>query len=554
MTGAFQHRSGRVIAVARTALALFFLVAIWLDRTLPAQAVTETYALLGAYVLVALAFALVTWNDWLLECRLAAPAHILDIGVFTALIFGTEGYTSPFFTFFVFLLLSAAIRWGWRETAATAAAVIVLFLLAGFTSDGWGTNQFELRRFVIRSAYLLVISGMLVWFGLNQRPPRTSFGPAPDSEKESIDWPVAEALRYARSRFAAERIVFAWWESEEPGVSVATLARGEIGQTRLPPDAAEAIAALPFGEEPLIFSRAAGRTLTLEQGRRRRIGALGEALDPDFARRFGLDTGLRIPLRGENFGGELFALGVPGLCSDDLRLAQEVGAEIAAAFEQVSLFRMTREGATSRARLGLAHDLHDSVVQFLAGLSMRLEGLRRSAAAGADPGPEIDSLQEALAAEQKELRAFISQLRGGSAGSQQVDLSEALLALTERLARQWQIACRLRSDPPRIEVPARLRHNIRQLVREAVANAVRHGRASEVAVTIVHQGPSLQLDLRDNGIGFPVKGRFGGGDGEIGAVGPWSLHERVRNLGGSLVLQSSASGSTVSIILPAESP
>ena len=43
----------------------------------------------------------------------------------------TEGYTSPFFIFFMFLLLSAAIRWGWRETALTAVLVTVLYLIVG---------------------------------------------------------------------------------------------------------------------------------------------------------------------------------------------------------------------------------------------------------------------------------------------------------------------------------------------------------------------------------------------------------------------------------------
>ena len=37
----------------------------------------------------------------------------------------------PFFTFFMFLLLSAAIRWGWHLTAATAILLALLYLIVG---------------------------------------------------------------------------------------------------------------------------------------------------------------------------------------------------------------------------------------------------------------------------------------------------------------------------------------------------------------------------------------------------------------------------------------
>ena len=57
--------------------------------------------------------------------------HAFDMAVFTAIVFSTNGSTSPFFLFFVLPLLSAAIRWSWRETALTAAALVVLYFGAG---------------------------------------------------------------------------------------------------------------------------------------------------------------------------------------------------------------------------------------------------------------------------------------------------------------------------------------------------------------------------------------------------------------------------------------
>ena len=109
-----KHRSGRVIALARAVLAAVFLFAIWVDPAQPAQAVATTYTVLVFYVIAAGALAALTWRNWWLDARLAAPMQVIDIVVFTLLVVTSDGYTSPFFVFFVFLIVSAAIRWGWR--------------------------------------------------------------------------------------------------------------------------------------------------------------------------------------------------------------------------------------------------------------------------------------------------------------------------------------------------------------------------------------------------------------------------------------------------------
>ena len=110
-----QHPSGRVIALGRLLLATLFLVSISIDASQPAQAPASTYALLAAYVAFAAIMVAVTWSNWWLDAKLAGPAHAIDIILFAMLVLLTDGYTSPFFTFFTFLLLSAAIRWGWQS-------------------------------------------------------------------------------------------------------------------------------------------------------------------------------------------------------------------------------------------------------------------------------------------------------------------------------------------------------------------------------------------------------------------------------------------------------
>ena len=112
-------------------LATLFLIAIWVDSSQPTHAPEATFVLLISYLLFAIAVAIVTWNNWWLDAKLAGPAHAVDIVLFTLLVMLTEGFTSPYYIFFVFVLLSAAIRWGWHLTAASAILLILLYLIVG---------------------------------------------------------------------------------------------------------------------------------------------------------------------------------------------------------------------------------------------------------------------------------------------------------------------------------------------------------------------------------------------------------------------------------------
>ena len=165
--------SGRVIALGRLLLATLFMAAVLIDVSQPFQAPVQTYELLFAYQLLAASVAIATWNSWWLDARLAGPVHAIDIGLFTVLVFLTEGYTSPFFVFFVVLLLSAAIRWGWKETALTAILVAILYLLAGLVTANSSAGA-ELYRFVVRAGHLVILSLILIWFGLHQSRARAA--------------------------------------------------------------------------------------------------------------------------------------------------------------------------------------------------------------------------------------------------------------------------------------------------------------------------------------------------------------------------------------------
>lgn len=544
---AFQHRSGRVISLSRFVLALVFFVSVWIDPRQPARDEMLGYPILFAYLAASAVFLAISWHNWWVDYRLARTVHVLDILTFVAAVYFTEGFTSnftsPFFSFFAFLLLSATLRWGWRATALTAAAATGLYLVLGVAVQ-YGVPDFDPYRFGRRVVYLVVLSFVIIWFGINEHQAALTrqageLEVAPGAQTP----PVREALEYASARTGAKRAVFAWWEKEEPWIRVTELEGGELREQRFGPAELGGLLSGEAGEEPFLFDLPRRRALFLRGEGGNRLTAIPQPVDPAFAERFGMQQGLAVSIRSLGYGGELFLLDVPGMCCDDLKVARVIGREVAMALDRYTMLVMGEETAVSRARFAIARDLHDSVAQVLAGASFRLEALRSWIKAGKDADPEIVAMKEALRIEQKHVRSLIARLRLGKDSARPTDIGETLAELSNNLGRQWGLTFSFSAPQESLEAPAWLVHEIGQLLREAVANAARHGRARHASVGVSWDEGQIRLIITDDGAGLPVQGDN---------VRPWSIHERVRNLGGTLSLQSMEQGLRLEIKLPRE--
>ena len=148
-------------------LAALLLLYLWVDADPPLELASTTLAVLGAYAGFALLILAMTWNNWWLEARLAGPAHAVDIVVFALLVYSTGRYDSPYFTFFIFILLASAIRWGLRATSLTAVLLVSLYYMVGMLVAQSGQPS-EFHDFVDRTGHLAILSMILVWFGVNQ--------------------------------------------------------------------------------------------------------------------------------------------------------------------------------------------------------------------------------------------------------------------------------------------------------------------------------------------------------------------------------------------------
>jgi len=147
-----------------------------------------------------------------------------------------------------------------------------------------------------------------------------------------------------------------------------------------------------------------------------------------------------------------------------------------------------------------------------------------------------------LRSEQVQLRSMIDRLRLGLDGDRVVDIVGELETLMAEMGRHWQIATMITATCPTLPVSITMAHELRQLVREAVANAVRHGQCSRVDLVLANTKQGLlQISIGDNGKGFAASSF---------ALTPRSISERIDALGGQLRIASDASGVRLDIEVP----
>src|SRR6476661_7272616 len=119
----FQNRADRLIGWARVIVAAGSGAALCFD---PPAARTTASALAGGYLAIAAA-ALPLARHLRYPAWYGKTLHTIDLAVFTALVYLTEGPGSPFFLLFNFSILAATLKWRWRGALWTSAAVLALF-------------------------------------------------------------------------------------------------------------------------------------------------------------------------------------------------------------------------------------------------------------------------------------------------------------------------------------------------------------------------------------------------------------------------------------------
>ncbi|NKX54694.1 sensor histidine kinase [Arthrobacter mobilis] len=173
-------------------------------------------------------------------------------------------------------------------------------------------------------------------------------------------------------------------------------------------------------------------------------------------------------------------------------------------------------------RRRLARELHDGAIQELALLRME----------GSSLPPDLPARARILAACDRaldEARAAVHALGR--------DVDEPLSLVLQRTARElsqrYQVRLEVEADDS-IETSTEQQHALLRITREAVANAVRHGRAGHLCARLSRDGGRRRLVIQDDGTGFDVAGAAGA-DAGYGLI---SMRDWARTLPGSLEVTS----------------
>ena len=227
--------------------------------------------------------------------------------------------------------------------------------------------------------------------------------------------------------------------------------------------------------------------------------------------------------------------------------ARDAMADVHRHFSRERLERQVMEHERAR----LARELHDGILQALTGATLRLSAIDRtiqhdSERARSDIREVIDLLRE----HHRDLRRFISALRGTDAEPRldARELEHALDKVRQRAAWQYSLEVCLRVRGTTIPRP--MGDEIYRLVQEGLANVGKHAHARVAAIEIELAFDAVTLVLADDGVGFPLQGRFTLQQLQERRSGPASIRERVAALHGELSLESSRSGSRLDIRLP----
>jgi signal transduction histidine kinase len=234
----------------------------------------------------------------------------------------------------------------------------------------------------------------------------------------------------------------------------------------------------------------------------------------------------------------------------DLRWLEQIVRYLGPPLENVFLMRHLRARAIESERSRISRDLHDGILQTLLSLIIQLDVLRtRLPREPEKAAGEISNLQKIVQQESEELRRMVTDLRPVRVES--ADMRELMLGFAERFRSEYGLAVDLFIEDRNQPLPDRICRELFQIYRESLHNVKKHANASHVVVKLTHDESNVFLVVDDNGRGFSFSGRYTSEELDRLRLGPISIKERTRGVGGTLTVESNPGhGARLTIDIP----
>ncbi len=549
-----------MIVVGRVVLAVLSLLVMRLDPYEPSNYSDTMHILLTVYLGYSLLMIFLVLTSALRLEMLGFVTHIIDVAIFTSLVFFTEGTNSPFFVYFVFAIFCAALRWQKNGTLLTMLAFLCLFIGMGFSMEVTrNTRDFQLNHFIIRSVYFATIALLLVYLTAYEKRVRNELSklhdwPSNTNITSSPQTLIREALAYAAEVMNVPRLLIIWEEQEEPTRHIVYLSPEDFQWQQIRPDVYEPLVAEHLDCSDFLCLNAASTTakvlLTANKGFRHWVGT---PLHSELTEYYKIHRVIVVLLDGQEFQGRLLFLDKPDMNSDDLTLSGLVARQLKTLMDQLFVQQRLQKTAATEERIKMARDLHDGVLQTLTGIALQIEIVKRQHENDSPMAQKrLAELQTVIIEEQRSLRNFIQKLKPVSIAvdNRKLHMDRCLYNLAETIKQQWGLKVQISVLPVNANLPQSLGHDIHHLLRESLINIARHAQASQVQAIIAIEADRVNIKVSDDGRGFPFQGQHDlAGLTAIG-LGPKTLMERIATLNGQLTINSSDAGASLEMSVP----
>jgi len=236
-----------------------------------------------------------------------------------------------------------------------------------------------------------------------------------------------------------------------------------------------------------------------------------------------------------------------------LILSGLVGRQLKTLMDQLLMQQRLKKTAASEERIRMARDLHDGVLQTLTGIALQIEIIKRQLEKETPTVQKgLAELQSVIINEQRNFRNFIQKLKpvAIAVDNRKSHMDRCLYNLAETLKLQWGLNVEISVQPVNANLPQALIDDIHYLLRESLINIARHAQASQVQAIIALEAGRLNINVSDDGKGFPFQGRYDLDGLKAIGHGPKTVMERIITLRGQLVINSSAAGAGLEMSVP----
>ncbi|HKF21920.1 MAG TPA: histidine kinase [Candidatus Angelobacter sp.] len=203
--------------------------------------------------------------------------------------------------------------------------------------------------------------------------------------------------------------------------------------------------------------------------------------------------------------------------------------------------------AREEERRRIARELHDSTVQKLFAVNLNLAGLKTVLEKSEKKAQNLLAETETLGREcMQELRSISYLLRPPVYDGH--EFMPALCSYIDGFCKRSNIRINLVIPSHAGRMPSRVENTLFRVVQESLSNVHRHSQSPTATVTLRKTAESVVLEVKDQGKGMPRRAATGtlwaAGGGLAG------IHERLRELGGSLEIKPNQPGTMIVATIP----